>query len=288
MKQSKINKAEIRFVPLFAFQSAVPSIDSKRKKHFVTYLEENNPSLLENLIEFWKINRYKHFFLFKLKFLKKYSVDDLLSKLTKYQNNIKDNNPIFEIIKSNFNDKLNDIYLSIKIRSPKKHFKSEDYVPPFKKIEIDHRKPYYIKSIFHIDDSVLECRTCNFKKSKELVDFFSKILFQNQLQTEQIIIENSQLLKADQKSKCKEAILSGEWHGAQQILIRGEDVGRCIKELSSRNFNFQREGLTLSERKNESEQLLIVSDSETGKISIKKMNEDTADPYRYLVLKIKV
>jgi len=276
-------------VPLFAFQVAIPSIESKRKKPYVEYLQSNDPSRLINLVEFWRVNRYKHFYLYKLNFQNNLSSEEITEKFETFQTGIaNEEETIYEIKRVNKNHELNDLYSYIKIHSPKKHFKSEDYRPPFRRVEMYHRKPYYVNIIFHIEDSVVECRTPNFKKSKEIMDFIKNVLFEGEVSFQQIIIQNAQLMTADANTKCKEIIIQGEWFGSNQIQITGEDVKRCVNEFESKGINFSRDGLEILEKRNESEELLIISDSSNGKISIKKVVEQTSDPYRYLKSKLNI
>lgn len=142
-----INDAK-KYVPLFAFQRTVPSIDAKRKKPFIEHLKEENPGKLINLVEFWKINRYRNLFLYRLPMKARPTVDIISGRLDGLCAGSRENELVYEVIRTNINSDVNDIYVFLKVRSKKKHFKSEEPAIPYRSIELDHRKPYYINAIF--------------------------------------------------------------------------------------------------------------------------------------------
>lgn len=278
----------IKYVPLFAFKNAVPKLDAKIRRKFIEYLKDNNPNKLVNLIEYWKINRYRSFFLFKLSMNNDTPANEIHKKFNGLIKGSDENELIYEVIKNTINQEINDIYIFLKIRSVKKHFKSERPIIPYTPIELDHRKPSYINVIYHVDDCVLECRTPSLDKAREVANLFINFIFKDENASyEQIIIDNEQLINADNNTKCTELNINGEYFGAHQIILKGPDTLRCLNELENKGTGFRNAGdIEIVECKNQAENLLIRTNIGNGIIQILKIVEETSDPYRYLKEKV--
>lgn len=273
-----------RYVRLKALQQVVPSLTIRKKQPYIDHLLEENPGKLLNLVEFWKINRYRNLFLFRFSMQNPPSGNIINDKLNGLMAGSRADEPIYEVRRTNYDSDLNDVYVFLKLRSIKKHFKSEDYVAPYPPIELDHRKPYYINAIYHANDKVLECRTFSQKKAENVSRFFVNNVFTEEgANCEQIIISNEQLNQISQNSKCTELNINGEYYGAHQIIIKGPDTLRCLNELESKGIGFRdTEGLEIFECKSEVEEFYIRTNSGNGVIQILKIVDETLDPYRYI------
>jgi len=276
--KDKIFQDAKKYIPLKVFQMIIPSIDKKIKKPYIELLLEENPNKLKNLTAYWEINRSKDFFLFQLD--KTQGLDKkkiILNKTFK----LVDDEPFYEIKSFQYDEEKNDYYLKIKVRLPQKEFKSEHCKPPFSKIKIKHRKPYLMNLIFHGNETIVECRSRSRKQAMECTEFFILEAFDEKINYEQIFISNIKLLSAGQNSKCKKAIIKGEWFGAEQITIEGEDTLRWIDFLKEKNIDLAKNGLEIFECTRESVDLPISCNLENGKISIRSIKEGV-NPYIYL------
>ncbi len=270
-------------------RKANPDIDSKRKKPYIDYLIENNQEKLINLIEFWKINRYSNLFLYRLNIGRMPTIGIISDRLAKLRRvGSRENELVYDVIRTNINSEFNDLYVFLKVRSEKRHFKSEEYVTPYSPIELDYRKPYFINVIFHVDDSVLECRTLSIDKAEDVSKFFIERVFSEEgAHSEQVKITNEQLTSVDQNTKCTELNINGEYFGANQIIIKGPDTHRCLNEMESKGLPFREmEGIETVEVKNEADNLLIRTNFGNGIIKILGNTEETIDPYRYIKRKV--
>jgi len=272
------------FIRLKAFQNIVPSINSLKKQPYIDYLLRENPDKLKNLVNFWEINHSRNLFLFRLSMEKTPSSNEIIERLNGLRTNSNDDEPIYEVLRTNLDSDLNDLYVFLKLRSKKKHFKSEQPVVPFSPIDLDHRKPHYVNAIYHIDDKVLECRTFSKNIAENVSKFFvNYVLSDENPYCEKIIIHSSQLKKVSGNSKCTELNINGEYFGAHQIIIKGPDAIRCLDELESKGNNFRDiDDLEIVECKNEVEDLYIRTNSGNGVIQILKIVDETLDPYRYV------
>jgi len=277
-----------KYIPLKALRQIVPSLTIRKKQPYIDHILEENPAKLLNLVEFWKINRYRNLFLFRFSMQNSLSGDIINDRLNGLSAGSEENELIYEVLRTNYDSDLNDVYIFLKLRSEKKHFKSEDYVVPYPPIELNHRKPYHINAIYHADDNVLECRTFSYKKAENVSRFFVNNVFSDEKPNcEQIIISNEQLNRASPNSKCTELNINGEYYGAHQIIIKGPDTVRCLNELESKGANFRTtHGLDIIECKNEVEELYIRTNSGNGIIQILKIVDETLDPYRYIKNKV--
>ena len=105
------------FIRLKAFQNIVPSINSLKKQPYIDYLLRENPDKLKNLVNFWKINHSRNLFLFRLSIEEPLTSSKIVEKLNGHRTTSDDDEPVYEVITTNLDSELNDLYIFLKVHS---------------------------------------------------------------------------------------------------------------------------------------------------------------------------
>lgn len=263
----------------------VPNAGRVKKIELARTLFKNDSERLTNLALYYTMKREKSFYLLRKKTtvsgqIKPKELLSLRGKSNKERISADSVDDFIAICDEVTDDsKKAEVYLKLKIHSAKKRYRGEepDTLQP-KSIEL--RKGFKVFVTFHEDKKVLECRTFSPLKTDYARMALGKFLFDNVDSLEVIKLSIDEQRSIDPAARYKKALISDmKFSGADEIVIKGEDVQNTIDVLKERhNLDLVNLGI-LSLQKSELKDATLKF-SNDGKIKAKKSS--TEDPYELI------
>ena len=225
-------------IPIKVLRAKLPELKSRKRQDFIDTLYEQSPEELRRLAVFYDSIKASSMFIYKLKDvtkgkITKESIDKLIDKEIESEGG-----QIFLIKQSVLDETLNELFIKIRGFSPIRKLKAfkPDSLKPF---EEKYRNNFSIYLLFHLDTNHVEFRTGYLTRAENISSAISQKVLGNKDAFELIKLTTEQQNKIQGKVLFKKAIISDmEWHGCENIILEGEDIGRTITEFEGKGIKF--------------------------------------------------
>ncbi len=232
MNGNQLLETAKKVIGIKKLRQEVPTIKSKQKEDFINYLYKNNKNRLEWLVDCCTQLKKRNVYF-------SYSKSILDFKKIEGER-IKDDSSdlIFEFKRVTLGDDIAAV--SVTAHSAVHEYKNVEEPVNLTPFDVRFRIKFTINFIYHLKDSIIECRSRSLKKFEILKGLIEKKFNLKKDSIVLIKVKEDEYKKIDE-TRYKSLTVSGlNIAGANKISIDGDDVEQTLKFFESKNIDLRK------------------------------------------------